>query len=152
MSSNSGMAPRVSTGVGKIFQSTPSRLVARYNAGVLHVASTLLLNNAQYSPRSSIHCMSTCHGKNPLLARFVASGGDQCSPSTDRRSSTVVVVAVHPRLPLTDSISHSFALRRTTVGEISSWLNARATSTREDQLMPSSDRRIHTTFSPVTSR
>src|SRR5687768_2747713 len=118
MSASSGMAPRRRTGDGNVFHDTPSVLVAMYTASVVHDPDALPLKSAQYCRSDGIHCTSMCHGYTPPCVSETVSGDDHAMPSDERRSSTVVAELPHPTRPeFTVHMSHSVALRRTTVGD-----------------------------------
>ena len=94
-----------------------------------------------------------CHGQRSGWCRTTGAGGPHCTPSVDRRTSTVVAAAAQPAAPeLTANIHQSSGARRTTLGDTISWLGARATSTGSDQCEPSLERDSSTMLSEVTCR
>src|SRR5215510_12883151 len=99
MSASSGIAPRRRMGAGYVFHDTPSALVARKSASVVHEPGTFPLNIAQYSCRDESHCTSRCQGYTPAWVSATVVGEVHTSPSVDRRSSTVVLLLVHPAPP-----------------------------------------------------
>src|SRR5262245_56666622 len=96
MSASSGIAPRRRMGAGYVFHDMPSALVARKSASVVHEPGNLPLNSAQYSWRDGSHCTSRCQGYTPGCVRVTVVGEVHTNPSADRRTSTVVLLLVHP--------------------------------------------------------
>src|SRR5213592_2084886 len=108
MSANWGTRPLAITGWSSTRQLTPSELVARNTAGVVHVPGVLPLYTAQNSSRLGIHCTSMCQAEYPGSARLTVAGAAQWMPSVERRSSTVVAAAPQPTVPAsTDHIHQS---------------------------------------------
>src|SRR5262249_40128736 len=107
----------------------------------------------QYSPAASTHATSMCQGETSGWSRETLRADDQCTPSADVRSSTVVVVAVQPAAPeFTDHMSQEPSARRTTAGETNMWFGARATATPGPHATPSRDVASRMTLSASTAR
>src|SRR3954462_13604338 len=129
MSANAETVPRTRIGPGPTVQWTPSVLVAKWSSGVVHDPGIFTLYTAQNSPFDATHCTSMCQAKAFSSKRSVATGFDQLIPSTQRRSSTVVVLLVQPFVPLfTAHINQSLGPRRTTVGVTMVWFSPLATN------------------------
>jgi hypothetical protein len=71
-------------------------LRAKYSAAVVHPPATLAGYTAHNSWRDGIHSTSRCHADPVIPDIATVCGAGQDTPSADRRTSIVVVDAVHP--------------------------------------------------------